>query len=414
MSVSYRYLIVGAGTAGHFAAEEIRRHDEQGTIAIVGDEPHRPYHRPPLSKGVLTGKVNPLATYLRKDNFYEDNRIDVFTGVLAVGLDPGAKKVTLSDGRMLGYEKLLLATGGKARDLAIPGDDLPGVHTLRTLDDATAILEAGRSAKHALIIGAGFISAEVATSLWSMGVRCSIIMRGDYLLQRVLPRELSQRLHEEAKEFGVELISGDAPIGFEAEEGRLARAITRQGRAIDCDLAVAGIGLDLNVGFATAAGVALAGDGGILTDGFMRTSIPDIWAAGDIASYDDRSFARRLRIERTESAKGQGLVAGADMAGVEVDPYCKIPLYTFHIFDLSIKVFGVFETGDLLRIGSLDERSCAYYAFRDGVLEGYLGYNRPYAETKMVKQQIQDRAGKDEIISSLREFENAPIATVNG
>jgi NADPH-dependent 2,4-dienoyl-CoA reductase/sulfur reductase-like enzyme len=414
MSDSYRYLIVGAGTAGHFAAEEIRRHDVHGSIAIIGDEPHRPYHRPPLSKGVLTGKVNPLATYLRKDNFYEDNEIDVFTGVIAIALDPGAKKVTMSDGRMVGYEKLLLATGGKARGLELPGDDLPGVHTLRTLDDATAILEAGRTAKHALIIGAGFISAEVATSLWSMGVRCSIIMRGEHLLQRVLPRELSERLHDEAKGFGVELISGDAPVRFEGENGRLARAITREGRAIDCDLAVAGIGLELNVGFAAAAGIDLAGDGGILTDGFMRTSLPGIWAAGDIASYDDRSFARRLRIERTESAKGQGQVAGADMAGVAVEPYNKIPLYTFHIFDLSIKVFGVFETGDLLRIGKLDDRSCAYYAFRDGVLEGYLGYNRPYAETKMVKQQIQERSSKDDIIASLREFENAPIATVNG
>lgn len=412
MKESYTYLIIGAGTAGHFAAESIRKHDAESTIAIIGDEPHRPYHRPPLSKGILTGKVNPLATYLKKDDFYEVNSIDVITGVLAVALDPAGKTVTLSDDQAVGYDKLLIATGGKARFLDLPGADLPGIFTLRTIDDSRSIQMAGEKARHAAIIGAGFISAEVATSMHQIGVTSTIIMRGELLLQRVLPRELSLFLHREAEKYGVELISGDTPVAFEGKD-RLEKIITRNGRNIECDLAVIGIGLDLNIGFAKEAGISLARDGGILTDAYMRTSLPDIWAAGDIATYEDKSFARRMRVERTETAKGQGQVAGANMAGVEVEPYSKIPLYTFHIFDLGIKVFGCFEPTNLIRIGALESRSAAYYSFRDGILEGYLGFNRPHKESRIVKQQIQEKESKKDIHAYLKESGEQPTEIVD-
>lgn len=411
MRDSYTYLIVGAGTAGHFAAESIRKHDPDGCIAIIGNEPHRPYHRPPLSKGVLTGKVNPMAVYLKKSDFYERNQIDVFTDVLAESLDVDKKTVVLTDGRKIGYSKLLLATGGKARSVDLPGNELGGVYTLRTLEDSQAILRAGEKSKHACIVGAGFISAEVATSLWHSNVPCTILMRGEYLLQRVLPRELSVHLHKEAEEFGINIISCDSPTAFKGN-AKLQKVITSNGKEIDCDLAVIGIGLELNVGIAREAGINVAKDEGILTDAYMRTSEKDVWAAGDICSYEDKSFARRMRVERTENAKGQGIVAGADMAGADVEPFSKIPIYTFHIFDLSIKVFGAFDTCDLLRVGTLEGRSAAYYSFRNDALEGYLGFNRPYKESKLVKQQIYDKASKEEIIRSLEELGENPVAVI--
>lgn len=394
---TYTYLIIGAGTAGHFAAEAIRQNDPQGSICIIGKEPHRPYHRPPLSKGVLTGRVDPMATYLKKDDFYEVNDIEFRLGVLATEINTTEKSVQLTDGSLVNYEKLLLATGGKARELDIPGSSLKGVYTLRTLENAEEILAESKGAEKAVIVGAGFISAEVATSLWKQEVACTILIRGDYMLQRVLPREMQVRLHESAKDYGVTFVTNDGPQSFEGREA-LEKVITREGFEIPADIAVVGIGLDLNLDLAHQAGLTMAPDGGVLTNSFMRTSHPDIWAAGDIASYEDRTYERRMRVERTEAAKHQGLTAGADMAGADVEPYSKMPQYTFHLFDLNIKVFGCFNNGNLIKTGSIAEQNAAYFSFNDdGLLEGYLGFGRPFKETKLVRQQIREKLTRKEV-----------------
>jgi NADPH-dependent 2,4-dienoyl-CoA reductase/sulfur reductase-like enzyme len=404
-TTKYKYLIIGAGTAGHFAAEEIRNHDQEGSICIVGEEPHRPYHRPPLSKGVITGKVNPMATYLKKDDFYELNDIEIKLGLLVTELDAIGKKVKLTDGSVLEFEKLLLATGGNARNLDIPGSDSGGVYTLRTLENAEEILAESKNATEAVIVGAGFISAEVATSLWKQGVHCTILIRGDYMLQRVLPREMQKRLHESAKDYGVTFVTNDGPAEFTGTES-VEGVVTRNGRTIQCDIAVIGIGLDLNVELAHQAGLEMADDGGIRTNSFMRTSNQAIWAAGDIASYEDRTYERRMRVERTEAAKHQGKVAGASMAGVEDEPYSKMPQYTFHLFDLNIRVYGCFSSENLIKVGSIADQNAAYFAFnQSNCLEGYLGFGRPFKEGKLVRQQIRDKVTKEQIIE---QFASTP------
>jgi len=406
----YDYLIIGAGTAGHFAAGEIRVHDESGSICIVGKEPHHPYHRPPLSKGVLTGKVNPTATYLKKDEFYSENSIDVRLDVLVTELDVERKQVTLTDGTAMTYGKLLLSTGGNARAMDVPGNDLKGVYTLRTLENAEEILGRSKDASHAVIVGAGFISAEVATSLWKQDVKCTVLIRGDYMLQRVLPVEMQKRLHESAAEYDVTFVTNDGPLEFKGADGQITAVVTREGREIACDMAVVGIGLELNVDLAMQAELTMAEDGGVLTDSFMRTSNPDIWAAGDISSYEDRTYERRLRVERTEAAKFQGKTAGAAMAGAEVEPYNKMPQYTFHLFDLNIKVFGCFDNKNLVKIGAIAEQNAAYYSFNDDdVLEGYLGFGRPFKETKAVKEQIRTGITKKEILPLLNQLDDRVV-----
>lgn len=397
----YEYLIIGAGIAGHHAAVAVRERDPQGTIGVIGDEQHRPYNRPPLTKALLLQQMDPEKVFQEDSGFYEDKGIELITGAAAGELQSAGKKITLEDGREIGFGKLLLATGGRARTLDLPGADLRGVHTLRTLDDSLAVSSAAAEAKDAVVVGGGFIGAEVAASLAQRGLRVTMVFPERKMLERVFPEDFCEELHRLFEARGIEILCGDAPAAFEGGDA-LRRVRTKAGRAVDCGLAVVGIGITLNTGLATGAGIEISADRGIAVDGYLCSSAPGVWAAGDIASYPDPTFGRRLRVEHWDTARAQGAHAGSAMAG-ERTPYSTLPHFFTGLFDLHIQVHGSFSRDDFLRRGSPRERDVAYLSFRDGRLEGYVGLGRPREEAEAVKRLIRAKMPKAAAADALRE-----------
>ncbi|HUX06561.1 MAG TPA: FAD-dependent oxidoreductase [Acidobacteriota bacterium] len=400
MAQKCEYLIIGAGLAGHHAAAEIRARDEDATLVIIGAEPHRPYNRPPLSKAVLTGQAAADSVFIEKKDFYADKGIELICGAAASALDADKKKVILADGREMGYGKLLIATGGNARRLNIPGWELPGVFTLRSLDDSLAIKEAAAEAGRVAVIGGGFVGAEAASSLAESGKKVAAIFPQETYLGRILPYDFGQFLNRVYRERGVEILPGDSVVAFEGN-GRLKRLQTTKGKAIECDLAVVGAGIELQTAFAREA-LELDRSGAIVTDGQLRSSAEDIWAAGDIASYYDGLYRRQMRFEHWSTAMNQGKIAGAAMAG-DPQPFAS-PAYFFSVlFGMFIQIGGNFEPGDTVRRGDPNEKAVGYYSFHEGVIEGYTVLGRPQEEEKFVQKLILDRRRKEDLAKLLAD-----------
>jgi len=398
----YTYLIIGGGMAGERAAEGARKVDAGGTIAIVAGEPYMPYDRPPLSKGYLTGKEGLDKVYLRPESFYVENRITVLRGVRAVALDRSARRVTLADGRILGYERLLLATGGVARRLAIPGADLPGVFTLRTLDDCHAIRDAASVGKRALVVGGSFIGSEAAAALAQLGLVVTMVFPGVRLLEKVLPAEVADWLHEHYAAHGVRFRAGCKPARLEGA-GRVERAILDDGTAIPCDLVVAGVGIDLDTGLAGQAGLALDERGALLVDETLRTSDAHIYAAGDIASWPDPTFGHRLRVEHWDVARQQGLRAGRNMAG-ENKPYTAVPYFYSDLFDLALEAWGDLSAWEqTVQRGRPESGHFYLFYFSRGLLSGVLVGNPSEEERKGMPALVRTRAAYEEVAGRLQD-----------
>lgn len=399
---SREYVIVGGGLAGGRAAESARLEDDRGGILLLTQEPHRPYQRPPLSKGYLRGEQGLDRVYLQPESYYPDHRVEVRAGVRVMELLPGARRLRLGDGSVIGYGKLLLATGGRARRLQMPGSDLPGVHTLRTIEDSDAIRVAAAEATRAVVLGGSFIGAEVAASLAMMGKEVTMVFPEAWLQARLVPEDLGQHLHRLYHERGVTILPGDVAVAVEGTE-RVERVVLSQGRSLPADMVVMGVGILLNTELAHAAGLEVDRQGAVSVDERLRTSDPHIYAAGDIASWPDPNFGRRLRLEHWSVARGQGAHAGRNMAGAE-DPYTALPSFMTVMFDLAVRVWGDLETWEAtVRRGSFEEGSFAYFYFRDGRLVGALGSGLPEEEETAVPALVQRRPGFDEVAAMLAD-----------
>jgi NADPH-dependent 2,4-dienoyl-CoA reductase/sulfur reductase-like enzyme len=399
---TYKYVIIGGGLAGGRASDGIRRVDTEGSIALVTKEHHRPYQRPPLSKGYLMGKQGLGKVYLKEDTHYARTDIEIITGVCATQVDPTAHSVTLDDGRVLGYEKMLLATGGYAWRLPIPGNELPGVFTLRTIADADAIREAAGSGQHPLVLGGSFIGSEVAPSLAQLGLGVTMVFPKSRLLERVVPQELSAFLHAKYEANGVHILTGTTPDRLEGD-GRVARAVLDNGETLAIDLAVMGVGIRLNTELARDAGLQMGDKGSVVVDECLRTSAPDIYAAGDITAWPDPTFDRRLRVEHWDVARRQGMRAGRNMAGDE-KPYTALPYFFSDLFDLSFEAWGDLSSWDctVLR-GSLEEGSFAYYYFDRDRLTGVLAAGRPGEEREPMRALVRARPAYGDVAHKLRD-----------
>lgn len=399
---AYTYLIIGGGMAGERGAEGIRKLDTAGTIALVAGEPYFPYDRPPLSKGYLTGKEGLEKVYLRPEAFYADNRIAVLRGVRATGVDPAARQVTLADGRVVGYEKLLLATGGVARRLDIPGADLPGSFILRTLADNEAIHAAAQKGKQVLVVGGSFIGSEAAASLAMVGLAVTMVFPDTRLLVKVGPEEVSAWLHEKYAAHGVRLLSGRRPARLEGA-GRVERAVLDDGTVVAADLVVAGVGITLDTALARAAGLALDERGAVMVDEYLRTSDPHIYAAGDIANWPDPTFGKRLRVEHWDVARQQGLRAGRNMAG-EGKPYGAVPYFYSDLFDLALEAWGDLSAWDqtVLR-GTLASGRFYLFYFAQRRLSGVLVGNPTEEEHKMMPALVRTRGAYGDVAERLRD-----------
>lgn len=400
---AYRYVIVGGGLAAASAAEGIREVDPKGSAIIIGEESRPPYHRPPVSKGILLGSKKPEDTSCKSEAFYRDNNIVLLTGVSARGLDPAGRTVSLSDGRTLSYERLLLATGSRARRLAIPGADLKGIHTLRTLDDALTLVAAMKSASNALVIGGSYIGAESASALAQNGIRTTMVFPESRLLETLTDEALARHLYSLYDKHGVSILTRRKPTRFKGQ-GHVTCAVTDENEDIPADLVVMGVGGELNTGLAREAGLEMNRDGGIRTDSMLQSSREHIFAAGDVAEYPDATFQKRLRMEHWETALLQGKAAGRNMAGA-AEPFDALPHYFSTLFECGFSVWGDFSQWDqTLLKGEMGRSGSSIFYLQKGGLCGILQFEPvEKEEAKVIDSLVRKRPPLREVEALVRQ-----------
>jgi 3-phenylpropionate/trans-cinnamate dioxygenase ferredoxin reductase subunit len=357
------HVIAGAGLAGAKAAEALRVEGFEGRIVLVGDEREAPYERPPLSKDYLRGESPREQARVHEDGFYADHDIELLTGTTVTDLNAAARDVTLSTGERLGYDRLLLATGSEPRRLSVPGAELDGVHHLRTFADSDAIAAALQPGARAVIAGGGWIGMEVAASARQKGLDVTIVELEDVPLSRALGREaglIYARLH---REHGVQLHTGVAVARVEGE-GRVERVVLADGRALDADLLVCGLGAIPRTVLAERAGLAI--ENGVLTDASLQTSDPHVFAAGDIANAEHPFYGRRVRVEHWANALNQPEVAARAMLGKPAT-YDKLPYFFSDQYDAGMEYRGLAIGADAFEIdGDAEAYEFVAYWRREG------------------------------------------------
>jgi NADPH-dependent 2,4-dienoyl-CoA reductase/sulfur reductase-like enzyme len=329
------HIVVGAGQAGGWAAISMRRAGFAGRILLIGDEPWRPYERPPLSKAMLAADPEPPVLFFHDESLYGELNIELMPGTPVEEIDPAAHRIRLRDGNLLAYDRLLLATGGRARPLTVPGGRL--VHLLRTLEDARAIRSRLASAKHVVCIGAGVIGLEIASSARTRGCAVTVLEAASSAMGRSVSPEGARFLEGLHRAAGVELRFGVVIEAIEAAAHGGARVVCRDG-TLDADLVVAGIGMERNVEMAGRAGLSI--EGGILVDELGRTSEADIFAAGDVTALLHPLYGRRLRLESWRHAQNHGIAVGRAAAG-DPTPYDDIPWFWTDQHGVNLQITGL-------------------------------------------------------------------------
>ncbi|HEX4826223.1 MAG TPA: FAD-dependent oxidoreductase [Candidatus Polarisedimenticolaceae bacterium] len=352
-------VIVGAGAAGNAAAEMLRREGYAGPVTMVGAERARPVDRPNLSKDYLAGTAQEDWVYLRGDDFYAEQKIDLVSGVHATAIDVAGRRVQLSDGSSRTFGALLVATGAEPVRLQLPGADKPHVHTLRSLDDSKAIIAAATSgAKRAVVVGASFIGLEVAASLRTRGLDVHVVAPDARPLERVLGPELGDFVRGLHDEHGVTFHLGRKPASFDDEH-----VVLDDGSRLAADLVVLGVGVRPRLELAEKAGLAV--DRGVLVNEYLETSAPGVYAAGDLARYPDLRSGERVRIEHWVVAERQGQTAARNMLGHR-EAYRAAPFFWSQHYDVTIAYVGHAESWDRTEVrGSLADKN-GLVAYRRG------------------------------------------------
>jgi len=336
------FVIVGASLAGAKAAEALRHEGFTGRIVLIGEERDRPYERPPLSKGYLRGDEEAVKVFVHYEWFYEDQDIELRTSTRATAVDTDACEVVLDSGERVGYDRLLLTTGAAPRRLTVPGAELAGVHHLRDIFDADRLALAIRNARRVVVVGGGWIGSEVAASARQMGAGVAMVDPGPAPLANVMGPEVGAVFRDLHARHGVELHLGthvEAVVGTDAAEG----VRTGDGRVIDGDVVVVGIGAVPRVELATATGIRVGN--GIEVDEYLETSVPGVFAAGDVAAAWHPLLGARLRVEHWANALNQGPVAARNMLGQGV-VYDRIPYFFSDQYDFGMEYSGHASTWD--------------------------------------------------------------------
>ena len=367
------FVIVGAGLTGATAAATLRGSGFDGRLIMIGDEPHLPYERPALSKAYLRGEEPVDELFVRPDGWWDEQGIEVQLEAAVERVDPRAGIVTLDDRGSVPFDAALVATGVRNRTLDVPGVDLEGVLQLRRIPDADAIRARARGASRAVVVGMGFIGAEVAASLRQLGLEVTIVEIFGTALFRVLGARIGKVLELIHRDHAVEVLFEDDVERFEGS-GRVERVITRRGRSIECDLVVVGIGTEPNVGM--MAGEGLHELGGIHVDTALRTKFPNVFAAGDVATHDHPVFGT-VRVEHFDNAIKMGEHVAGAMLGSDA-PFDDPHWFWSDQFDSEIQMGGVWLTDDMVLRGSLeDRRFCAFFLDPAGVLRACVSIDWP-------------------------------------
>jgi 3-phenylpropionate/trans-cinnamate dioxygenase ferredoxin reductase component len=336
------YVIAGAGLAGAKAAETLRSEGFDGPVVLIGDEEERPYERPPLSKDYLVGKAERETIYVHPENWYADNQVELRLGSAVTAIDRAARRVALADGSSVGYAKLLLATGSSPRLLTVPGADADGVLYLRRAADSDQIKTVLASASRIAVIGAGWIGLEATAAARTAGVEVTVCEAAGLPLLRVLGPEVAQVFADLHREHGVDLRFGVQVEEITTAGGRVSGVRLADGGHIEADAVIVGVGIVPNAQLAETAGLEVSN--GIVVDAALRSSDPDIFAAGDVASAYHPVLGRHIRVEHWANALNQPQAAARAMLGQDV-AYDKVPYFYTDQYDLGMEYSGYVEPG---------------------------------------------------------------------
>jgi 3-phenylpropionate/trans-cinnamate dioxygenase ferredoxin reductase subunit len=351
--------------AGATAAETLRAEGWTGQIVLIGSETELPYERPPLSKGVLLGNDQPEVAQLHDRQWYDDNNVELRLGTTATSLDTETRTVTLDDGSDLRYDLLLITTGSRVRKLDVPGADLPGIHYLRTAEESQALTDAYAAKPRVVVVGAGWIGLEAAAAARERGCEVTVIEPQSTALAAVMGEEVGELYAAVHRQHGVDLRFGTGVEAFEGDD-KVTGVRTDKGDVIPADLVVVGVGAQPNTELAEAAGIEVASrdDGsGIVTGPDLRTSAPEVFAAGDVVRWDHPLLGRPIRVEHWSNAKDSGAAAAKAMLGRDVT-HDAIPYFFTDQYDLGMEYAGDVPRGTSYQVVLRgDPASGAYLAF---------------------------------------------------
>jgi 3-phenylpropionate/trans-cinnamate dioxygenase ferredoxin reductase subunit len=369
------FLLIGGGFAGGHCATTLRREGADGSVLVVGREPHVPYERPPLSKEFLRGEASEEDTYVNSPDWYRENDVELLTETSVMSLDPGERTAKLQSRETVRFEKALIATGARVNILHhLEGAQLDGIHYLRTIGNSDAIRADAKEAGHVVLIGGSYIGSEVAASLTAMGVKCTMVMMEEVALSRTFGEEPGRYFHDILESHGIEIFGGEELDSF-VGDGRVRAIKTKSGKEIECGAVVIGAGVHPETMLAERAGLAV--DNGITCDEKLETSVEGIFAAGDVCSYQSVVHGRRLRVEHWDVALQQGQHTAKAMMGSE-EPYRVVPYFFSDLADwASLEYVGPAEHWDeLVWRGTADSSQFLVWYLADGKVAGALSVDR--------------------------------------
>jgi 3-phenylpropionate/trans-cinnamate dioxygenase ferredoxin reductase subunit len=380
------FVVVGANLCGGTAVHTLRQEGFDGRIVLVGMEPDLPYERPPLSKEYLRGEQSLDSLFLQPSSWYERNQVELRLGVRGTAIDARSRSVELADGERLEYDALLLATGGAPRKL--PGEPLERVLYLRTVADADRIRSELERGRHLVVVGAGFIGAEVAASARTVGLDVTCLEMLDVPLERALGKEMGQIYAGIHRENGVDLRTGEGVESIEQANGGVV-VRTTQGAAIEGDAVVVGVGIQPNIELGESAGAKI--ENGIVVDEYCRTTVDGVFSAGDVANHWHPVFERHVRVEHFDNAIKHGAVAARNMMG-KTEAYDDPHWFWSDQYDHNLQYAGHAARWDRIVVrGSTDERSFVAFYLNDGVVLAALGLNRG-KDVRRAMKLIRNRA----------------------
>ena len=385
-------VIVGGSYAGLQVAASVREFGFAEPIYLLSEEAHAPYQRPPLSKGLLTGKTAEDQLALRAPAFFVDQRIELLTGIHVDSVHPGARRVLLTGGKTLDYAWLALTTGASCRPLALPGADLAGIFNLRTLDDARAVAVAAEAAERICVIGGGYIGLEVAAALRTRGKSVTVLENAPRVLGRSMHEVMSAYVQRAHLQRGVDLRTAQVIRALQGAQGRVAAVEFTDGTRLSCDMVVLGIGVLPNAGLAAGAGIAISN--GIDVDAYGRTSAAGVVAAGDVACMQLPFLLggpARMRLESIQAANDGAKAAAATIVG-RLTPCTAVPWFWSDQFELKFQMAGLAQPGDEVVVrGDMEADRFSVGYLRSGTLAAMHSVNRP-AEHMLARKLIASRA----------------------
>ncbi|MEK6278595.1 MAG: FAD-dependent oxidoreductase [Actinomycetota bacterium] len=392
------FLLVGGGMASAHCAAELRKREAEGEILLVGREPELPYERPPLSKEYVRGEAKREDAHVHPQSWYEENGVELLTGVNVMSLDAGQRTAKLQGGDEVRFGTALLATGANVNILRVEGAENEGIHYLRAFGNSDAIREDAEKAEHVVLIGGSYIGSEVAASLTAKGTQCTMVMMEEVALSRTFGEGPGRYFQEVLESHGVKVLGAEELEAFEGD-GRVKAVVTKSGKQIECDAVVVGAGVKPDVMLAQRAGLDV-GDG-IECDRTLQTSAEGIYAAGDVCNYDSVVHGRRLRVEHWDVAMQQGMAAGANMAGEGKD-YDVVPYFFSDLADwASLEYVGpAYDWDEIVWRGERDSGEFSAWYLKDGKVAGCLSVERSedLAKARELLAEGTDVSGSKDVI----------------